>query len=377
MDRIHILTHEFRPKRGGAGAVCEQIAETLSRMGREVTVWAPEYTSQATGFDPSYDVRVLRRLKGTRNLSCLLVMAREVAASRKTLRSADVYLGEPGPVAVFMVLTLLFPRFWKRLVITLHGSELVRYRKSRWWGAPLFRRLARKADAVHVLSRYNEQVLLDWLPELEGKLIRGFGMSLPGESLPEPGPTVPAAPAGKVRLLCVARIHPRKGQRELLEAVARLAPDARKQLHICFVGQLVKDRYYRDLRELADGCGAKVTFTGGLSDAELEAQYEAADLFALTSVPFGTSVEGLGLVYLEASRYGLPILAHRIGGVEEVVKHGQNGYLCEPSDRGELMRNLDILIRNPLVRRQLGEQGRAMVRAHNWQSVVSRLFPER
>ena len=354
--------------------MCEKIAETLTRTGREVTVWAPEYTGQANDFNPAYDVRVLRRLKGTRNLPCLLVTAREVAASRKTLRTAEIYLGEPGPIAVFMVLTLLLPRFWKRLVITLHGSEILRYQQSRWWGAPLFRRLARKADVIHVLSKHNEQVLLSWLPELKHKLVRGFGMSLPGEGLPTLARSALDA-EHTVRMLCVARIHPRKGQRELLEAVQRLEPDVKRRLHICFVGQLVKDRYFREVSDLAYSCGAQVEFTGGLSDDELEKRYREADLFALTSVPFGTSVEGLGLVYLEASRFGIPILAHRIGGVEDVVRHGQNGYLCDPQDREALARHLDILIRNPLLRKQLGEQGRAMVQTHDWQSVVSRMFP--
>ncbi len=374
MADVHILTHEFRPKRGGAGVVCEKIAETLTRTGKEVTVWVPGYVSEDTVFNPSYDVRILRRLKGTRNFPCLFVTAREVAASRKTLRTADIYLGEPGPIAVFMFLTLFLPKFWKRLVITLHGSEILRYQKSRWWGRPLFKRLAAKADKIHVLSSHNEKLLLDWLPKLRSKLVRGYGMSLPGEKLPqiEKG-NVPNQK--KVKLLCVARIHPRKGQKELLKAVASLAPEIQKQLDVLFVGQFVKDRYYKELLEQAKNCLAKIEFTGGLSDELLENSYQAADIFALTSVPYGTSVEGLGLVYLEAAKHGLPLLANRIGGVGDVVIHGKNGYLSDPDDLETLSRNLDILIRNPLIRGQLGDEGRKMVGNTTWESVTSKLFP--
>jgi len=375
MADVHILTHEFRPKRGGAGVVCERIAETLSQLGKEVTVWAPGYVAEAENFAPDYDVRVLRRLKGTRNLPCLLVTAREVAASRKTLRTADVYLGEPGPIAVFMLLTLFFPKFWKRLVITLHGSEILRYRRSWWWSAPLFRRLARKADCIHVLSSHNEAVLLDWLPELKSKLVRGYGMYLPNEKPPviEKGQS---AAGGGVKLLCVARIHPRKGQLELLQAVCHLDPEIQKQLTVVFVGQFVKDRYYKDLLSQVQHTIAKVEFTGGISDELLDSTYALADIFALTSVPYGTSVEGLGLVYMEAAQYGLPVIAHRIGGVSDFVVHGVNGYLCEPDDLLALSKNLDILIRNPLLRKQLGEEGRKRVTGLKWETVVKQLFPE-
>ena len=374
MADVHILTHEFRPKRGGAGVVCERIAETLSRLGKEVTVWVPGYVADADDFEPDYDVRILRRLKGTRNLPCLFVTAREVAASRKTLRTADVYLGEPGPIAVFMFLTLFFPKFWKRLVITLHGSEILRYRRSWWWSAPLFKRLARKADAVHVLSTHNEAVLLEWLPELKSKLIRGFGMYLPGQKPPELDKASRSL-SNEVKLLCVARIHPRKGQLELLRAISNLSVDVQKLLTVVFVGQFVKDRYYKDLLTQAQHTAAKVEFTGGLSDETLESTYQMADIFALTSVPYGTSVEGLGLVYMEAAQYALPILAHRIGGVSDFVIHGKNGYLSEPDDTGTLSQHLDILIRNPLVRRRLGEEGRAAGAGLKWETVVRQLFP--
>jgi phosphatidylinositol alpha-1,6-mannosyltransferase len=62
-----------------------------------------------------------------------------------------------------------------------------------------------------------------------------------------------------------------------------------------------------------------VRFLGNLPDAELDRVYAQADVFALTSIDHGHSVEGFGLVYLEASAHGLPVVAHRVGGVAEAV----------------------------------------------------------
>jgi len=70
------------------------------------------------------------------------------------------------------------------------------------------------------------------------------------------------------------------------------------------------------------------------------------------------------------------VIAHRIGGVSDFVVHGVNGYLCEPDDLLALSKNLDILIRNPLLRKQLGEEGRKRVTGLKWETVVKQLFPE-
>ena len=376
MPGIYILTHEFRPKRGGAGMVCEQLAETLHRTGHEVTVWAPEYVDRDTGFHPGYGLKGIPGLKGTLNPGSLLAIAKQVLRERKgELRDAVVYLGEPGPVAGFFYLTLFCKPFWKRLILTLHGSEIERYRANPVSGW-LFKRLLKKVDTVHVLSTYNADKLTAWIPEISSKLVKGYGMLLPRETLPDLDEKQSIQNRAKVQLLCVGRIHPRKGQHELLQAVSTLSSDIQRNLKVKFVGQFVKDTYYRRVAQIAESCEAEIEFTGGLPDEALEAEYLAADIFALTSVPYRASIEGLGLVYLEASRHGLPVLANRIGGVPDVVIHGRNGYLSEPGDIKQLAANLEMLVRNPVLRRQLGYAGREMVAEHTWEDVVRKLFPD-
>lgn len=373
MADIHMLTHEFRPKRGGAGVVCEKIAETLTSLGKDVTVWVPGYVAEARDYTPKYDLRILRRLKGTRDLFCIFITAREVIASRKTLRLADVYLAEPGPVEVFMLITPWFRKFWKRLVITLHGSEIVRYRRSGWWG-PLFKRLCTRADLIHVLSQHNEQELLDWLPHLKPKMCRGFGMSVPHQELPEIPNREQPKETHKVNLLCVGRVHPRKGQLQLIRAISRLSPEIQSTISLRFVGQFVKGKYYKECLDNSHSLKSDIEFSGGLPDDALAAAYRGADIFALTSMPYGMSVEGLGLVYLEAASFGLPIIANRIGGVSEVVFHGENGYLSDPEDLDGLSRNIERLIKNPEIRRDFGLAGREMVESITWESVVRQMF---
>lgn len=373
MSEIHILTHEFRPKRGGAGVVCEKIAHTLSLTGHNVTVWAPEYVSTEKGELPDFEIRAIAGLRGTRNLGCLLATAKEILRNRNGLENATMYLGDPGPIAVFFYLTLFYRPFWKRLIITLHGSEIERYRKnpvSSW----LFKRLLRRVETVHVLSTYNRDKLLNWIPCIKDKLKMGYGMMVPQENLPVLRSAAERDDGSRIRLLCVGRIHPRKGQLPLLKAVSQLSIDLQQQLEVCFAGQLVKGWYFDKLKKAAKSCRAEINFLGGLSDEVLAQAYGQADIFALTSMPYRASVEGLGLVYLEASRYALPIIAHDIGGVCDVVVNGENGYLIDWKDQKALIDRLGILIANPAICKQLGEVGRSKVENCSWESVTRQLF---
>ena len=372
MADIYILTHEFRPFLGGAGIVCERIALTLSRMGQSVEVWAPTYSSEiARHASLEYSVRSISSLKGTRNLSCLIAIARTIIKHRAELKNATLYLGEPGPIAAFFYLGLFSGRWARRQVATLHGSEIERYHKSplsRWF----FKRFIRQMDALHVLSTFNENKLLRLFPDCQGRLIRGFGMHVKGEQLPEFHKETPES--DQVRLLCVGRIHPRKGQLPLLEAVKELPSQLQENLEVYFVGQWIKDAYHQQVEALADKLQAKVTFTGGVSDEELENHYQQADIFALTSMPYRNSVEGLGLVYLEAARYALPILAHDIGGVTDVVKNGENGFVCNSNNRDTLTQSLKKLILDAGLRCTLGQNARQRVAACSWESTVKSIF---
>jgi glycosyltransferase involved in cell wall biosynthesis len=117
-----------------------------------------------------------------------------------------------------------------------------------------------------------------------------------------------------------------------------------------------------------------VRFFGNIPDEELAQVYDRSDIFALTSINHGGSVEGFGLVYLEAAAHSLPIVAHRVGGVSEAVRDGVTGLLVTPDRPAELAAAFEKLIHDVPLRRRLGDAGRVWAARNCWEENASTLF---
>ena len=94
----------------------------------------------------------------------------------------------------------------------------------------------------------------------------------------------------------------------------------------------------------------------------------------MTSINHGLSVEGFGLVYLEAAAHGLPVVAHAVGGVGEAVIDGTTGLLVPPDQPTALTAALARLIDDAALRRRLGDAGRTWSRRHHWRESARLLF---
>ena len=151
----------------------------------------------------------------------------------------------------------------------------------------------------------------------------------------------------------VGRLADVKGQRELLEAVADL-PSARA----VFVGDDLErgGEYARELERHAAELGVsdRVVFAGQRDDAARV--LAAADVLALPSW-----TEGLPLVVLEAMAQGRPVVATPVGGTPELVADGETGLLVPPRDPRALADALTRILRDPELRRRMGEAGRRRV----------------
>jgi len=150
-----------------------------------------------------------------------------------------------------------------------------------------------------------------------------------------------AGSSGVCRLLFVGNLIPRKGLHHLLDALSSLP---QQDWHLTVIGGSELDPpYARTIRDriaalrLAD----KIDLLGRRSREELVERLKESHLLAVPS-----SYEGFGIVYLEAMRFGLPVIAGDAGGPREIVSHGVNGFLVPPGDPAALSRYLEAFIKN-------------------------------
>ena len=158
---------------------------------------------------------------------------------------------------------------------------------------------------------------------------------------------------GKKVLLFAGRILPAKGLSYLIEAVAK----AQSRAMVAIIGDEAPgyagcmDALVQQVKRL--GLEEQVLFLGRFARKDLEAAYEAADLFVLPS-----GGEGLPMALLEAMSHGKCVLATNVPGNWDVVKDGVNGALVDAGDPAELAHRIDALLADEQLRARLGARAR-------------------
>jgi phosphatidyl-myo-inositol dimannoside synthase len=121
-----------------------------------------------------------------------------------------------------------------------------------------------------------------------------------------------------------------------------------------------------ELKSLAERLrvNQRVHFAGCVANRELAGYYAACDIFAMLTLSNtkASSVESFGNVYLEASYFGKPIIASRLGSVIDVVRHEENGILVNPKSGYEVLQAFKLLSQDQQLREQLGRQGKELVK---------------
>lgn len=251
----------------------------------------------------------------------------------------------------------------ERIVATTHGHE------AGWAQLPgarqLLRRIGRGTDTLTYLGEYTRSRIAGALtPEAAARMVQ-LPPGVDEETFhPGSGGAQVRARLGltdRPVVVCVSRLVPRKGQDTLILAMPRIlrqVPDA----VLLIVGG---GPYAGDLEKLAadTGVAGSVRFTGPVPWAELPAHFGAGDVFAMPcrTRRGGLDVEGLGIVYLEASATGLPVVAGDSGGAPDAVLDGETGWVVRGGSADDAADRIVTLLQDPGLRRRMGERGRAWV----------------
>ena len=167
-------------------------------------------------------------------------------------------------------------------------------------------------------------------------------------------------------MIFVGRLHPIKGLQYLIEAMKIIYKKYPKSRLL-----IVGDREDRNnLENLVKKLNLNkyVTFIGMVPNEAVPEYMVAADVFVLPSLS-----EGFPTVIVEAMASGIPIVATKVGGVPEIIKDGENGFLVEPMNSEEIAEKVLLLLNNDELRKRISEKNKEEVKKYNWESIAEKL----
>jgi phosphatidylinositol alpha-1,6-mannosyltransferase len=392
MRRTLIVTNDFPPRQGGIQSFVHELAVRLDPD--KLTVYAPRWEGDAA-FDAAQPFEVVR------HPTSLMIGGpgvRRRAAELARSRGAEVVIfGACAPLG--LITPVLRKAGVRRAIAITHGHE------AGWAALPgarqLLRRIGDQTDVMTYLGEYFRLRVAGALrPAAAARMARLHPGVDAGAFRPDPEGRQAVRDryglAGRPVVVCVSRIVARKGQDTLVRAwpsVLARVPEAA----LLVVGGGKHARAVTELsrrlglatwpppegtasgtagaRETA-GTRPAVYFSGPVPQGELLAHYAAGDVFAMPcrTRRAGLDVEGLGIVYLEASAAGLPVVGGDSGGAPDAIRDGETGYVVGGRDVRALADRLTALLLDPAHAKAMGEKGRAWVeRDWNWDLTAARL----
>ena len=370
MLRTLIVTNDFPPRQGGIQSFVHELARRLP--SDRLTVYAPKWDGDAA-FDAASQFEVIRHPTSLM-IGGPAVTRRAVTIARERGAGAVIF-GAAAPLG--LITPALRRAGVTRAVAITHGHE------AGWAALPgaraLLRRIGEETDVVTYLGEYFRVRLSRALtPRAAARMTRLH----PGVDAARFRPDPEAGAAirerhgltGRPVVVCVSRLVRRKGQDTLLAAwpqVLKRVPDA----SLLLVGDGPRSAALRELSERMR-LTPSVRFTGPVPAAELPAHYAAGDVFAMPcrTRRGGLDVEGLGIVYLEASATGLPVVGGDSGGAPDAILDGETGYVVPGREVGAVAERLVALLSDPAGAKAMGDKGRAWVeRDWSWDLTAARL----
>lgn len=358
MGRTLVITNDFPPRPGGIQTFGYEIVRRFEP--ESVTVLTSNWEG-AGEFDAAQDFKIVRANTQTLVPSkSTLSMAREIVVSENITR---VLFGAAAPLG------LLAAPLRKLGVTNIVG--MTQGHETGWAMTPGTRQALRKigndTDYLTYISEYTHKKIAKALSPNAAARMRRI---VPGVDSTEFSPDNLSS-GNQLRtelgwidrpvIVCVSRLMARKGQDELIRALPEIqqtAPNA----SLIIVGD---GPYRKDLERLVKKLELEkfIHLTGKVSQTELSKWYAAGDIFAMPcrTRMGGWDVEGLGIVFLEGSATGLPVIVGDSGGAVDAVIDSDTGFLVDGTNTAEIASRIAFLFANPDVAIKMGEAGRNWV----------------
>lgn len=377
MERTLCITNDFGPRAGGIETF---VMGLIERAPRGSVLVYTSHQGDTTEYDlkwrEDFGVEVIRDKS-----KILLPSLRVGRTARKILRENEishVFFGAAAPLG--LLAHGLRRAGAKRIIALTHGHEV-------WWSKLwpftwMMRRIGSGVDALTYLGDFTKSAISR---AINSRAKNAMVRIAPGID------TTHFAPAsdsdllkreldleGKRVIVSVGRLVHRKGQDTLVESLPKII-ERHPEAHLLFVG-VGPHLEYIHKRAIQLGVLEHLSFVGRVQYRELPRFISVGEVFAMPSRSrlAGLEVEGLGIVYLEASACGLPVVGGRSGGAPDALLEGETGFAVDGRSPDAVAEAIIRLLDDPAMAKQMGERGRQWIidewEWRHWSARFNQLF---
>jgi phosphatidylinositol alpha-1,6-mannosyltransferase len=375
--KIICITNDFGPRAGGIETF---VIGLLERTPHGSVIVYTSYQRDSEEYDrrwlEDYGIEVIRDRS-----KILLPTPRVARAVQSLVRQRGITVALFGAAAPLGLLSQGIRRAGViRIVALTHGHEV-------WWAkiwpfSWALRRIGNGVDTLTYLGEFTRRAISRSLTE---KSANAMVRIAPGIDTAHFSPQSDVEELrkeldldGKRVIISVGRLVHRKGQDTLVEAlpeVLNIHPDA----HLLFIG-VGPHLEYIHKRAIQLGVLDHISFLGRARYQELPRLISLGEIFAMPSRSRfgGLEIEGLGIVYLEASACGLPIVGGIAGGAPDALIEGETGFAVDGRSASEVARAIMALLDDPARAKAMGERGRAWIKQEwewqHWSAELNKLL---
>lgn len=359
MKDILFVTNDFGPRAGGIESFIIGLIQhsTLS----PITVYTSSQ-GDTREYDESwqadYGVKVIR--DPAKILLPTPRVSRLITRVIKELKTEVVVFGAAAPLAIMSAACRRAGA--KKIIALTHGHEV-------WWSKVfpftlIMRRIGSTTDALTYLGEFTRRAISRSLTSPAASAMVKIAPGIDTEHFSPVDSTelkTSLGLSGKRVIVSVGRLVHRKGQDKLIESMPSIIQEI-PNAHLLLVGE---GPYRKHLTELVRKHNLEdfVTFIGRIQFAQLPSYICCGEIFAMPSRSrfAGLEVEGLGIVYLEASACGLPVIAGASGGAPDAVIDGVTGVVVDGLDCAAIAGAAIQMLENPIQSQKMGLEGRRWV----------------
>ncbi|HEY5592056.1 MAG TPA: glycosyltransferase family 4 protein [Paludibacter sp.] len=361
---IIIFSYDFPPSDGGIARLCSEIASNLHERDYNVQVLTTEHKGENKAPYNIKGIPVLR--KTAKRIICEWKMFYHLVNIKNKI-DYIILCGLWYPEALIALLA-----GFKNVYILTHAAELrpgkSAFRKNIW--IPIIANwVLRSAKRVIANSEYTANLSKTVAPKA---IVVTLPLAVNHNYFT---PNISSIKNSEYLIIStVSRICKFKGHDTILEAIQQLPIEIRNKIRWKIAGN---GPYKQTLIKLVEesGLSSQIEFLGFVPDEELPIVYQSSDVFVLCTREDSdsNSVEGFGLVFLEAQACGIPAIGTRAGGIPSAIKEENGGWLIKNKD--DLSKLFINLINDQSICEQMGRKARLRVeRETTWNIYINKLI---